>query len=87
MRLGRSFGRPRPALSASPRLAVDSRALFERHCASCHDAPSRRRDLVRRDTSARAGLLRFLAHHGDAVDTQDRLIVDYLAGENSRPQP
>lgn len=69
---------PPPATEAGQHAGAD---LFASYCGSCHTAESLRPGVVDATVEQRREILRFLEDHGRASDEQDRLIVEYLAGE------
>ena len=73
-----------PGDSSSPAVEAERHAgsaLFASDCGSCHTAESLRPGVVDATAEQRREILRFLEDHGRASDEQDRLIVEYLAGE------
>jgi mono/diheme cytochrome c family protein len=79
-RLSASGRRAGPAPSGE----LDGGELFERHCAKCHSADEFADRLRGPEPGAAAReLVEFLGEHGEALEAEDRAIVEYLA-ERSR---
>jgi mono/diheme cytochrome c family protein len=77
---------PRGATTAADAaVQTDGARLFDTHCGSCHDANDLRPGLQNATVGQRHALEDFLTGHGEAAQEDDRLILDYLAGKNSRP--
>ncbi len=65
----------------TPVSVPDGTALFERHCASCHDLDEMRTAAGSKgDTARQADLARFLEDHGGASSEENRQILDFLTG-------
>lgn len=69
---------PAPRAAAPPDAPAGA-ALFERHCAQCHDASDLGEQLRAGGEPTRAKWGAFLEEHGDAGTEADRLILEYLA--------
>ncbi len=59
---------------------LDGKALFERHCAKCHESDEFA-SALRGPESGAAVLetLQFLTEHGDASELEDRAVVEFLS--------
>jgi mono/diheme cytochrome c family protein len=65
-----------------PASAVPGAAPFQSHCVSCHTAENLRLTLLG-SPDRRPEIERFLVAHGDASDSDDRLILDYLGADSA----
>lgn len=73
-----------PALPAHPQ-STEGSALFQAHCASCHEL-SALRERVAVARTGRAALEALLTHHGDASVDEARLILDVVLERTAAPR-